>query len=200
MRTRTDPRLAAARAGQVEFRKGPSRLKDAKPWDPIIACPLGGYLADPVVLRDRPPFVPYRWRDPRRARAWHRLPADLIAQMAAEDTEPLPIAATGAQIPDFRRRPAMGVVQNALEEIKKIGNELLAEGHKLAEPLLAEIHKLSGDVPAVEAEVKTDAETVAHDAVAAEAPVVTETVHDATAVAEHAVADVAGAGAEPAKP
>lgn len=77
---------------------------------------------------------------------------------------------------------------------------MLEEGHKLIGDLKAWMEKLTGHVPAVEAEVKADAETVTHDAVKAEAPVVTEAVHDATAVAETAVADVAGAATEPAKP
>lgn len=73
---------------------------------------------------------------------------------------------------------------------------MLEEGHKLIGDLKAWMEKLTGHVPAVEAEVKTDAETVAHDAVAAEKPVVTEAVHDATVVAETAVADVTAPAAE----
>lgn len=85
----------------------------------------------------------------------------------------------------------MSAMKAALDEIKTIVGELEAEGHKLAAPLKAWVEKLTGAVPAVEAEVKADAEQVAKDAVAAEAPVEAEAVKDAEKVAEHVVTDVA---------
>lgn len=75
----------------------------------------------------------------------------------------------------------MSAMKTALDEIKTIADELEAEGHKLGATLKAWVQKLTGAVPAVEAEVKMDAEQVAHDAVAAEAPVVNEAVQDVAA-------------------
>lgn len=82
----------------------------------------------------------------------------------------------------------MSAMKAALDEIKTIADELEAEGHKLAATLKAWVEKLTGNLPAAEAEVKTDAETVAKDAVTAEAPVVNEAVQDVAAVADTAVA------------
>lgn len=92
----------------------------------------------------------------------------------------------------------MSAMKAALDEIKTIADELEAEGHKLGSALKAWVEKLTGHLPAVEAEVKVDAEQVAKDAVAAEAPVEAEAVHDAEKVAAKAVAAVTEAVAAPA--
>jgi hypothetical protein len=84
----------------------------------------------------------------------------------------------------------MPAMKAALDEIKKIANELEAEGHKLGATLKAWVEKLTGEAPVVEAEVKTDAEQVAKDAAEAEAPVAAEVMQDVAAVADHAVTGV----------
>lgn len=76
--------------------------------------------------------------------------------------------------------------KEAVDEVRRIKEKLLAEGHAEAAKLVEAYHVLFGDAAKVEAEVKADAETVAHDAVAAEAPVVNEAVQDVAAVADHA--------------
>jgi hypothetical protein len=89
----------------------------------------------------------------------------------------------------------MSAMKAALAEIKQIADELEAEGHKLASTLKAWVEKLTGNLPAAEAEVKTDAEQVAKDAVAAEAPVVAEAMQDVAAVADHAAQSATEASA-----
>jgi hypothetical protein len=84
----------------------------------------------------------------------------------------------------------MSAMKAALDEIKKIADELEAEGHKLGATLKAWVEKLAGAAPKVEAEVKADAEQVAKDAVAAEAPVAAEAMQDVVAAADHAVTEV----------
>lgn len=91
----------------------------------------------------------------------------------------------------------MSAMKAALDEIKQIADELEAEGHKLGATLKTWVEKLTGHLPQVEAEVKADAEQVAHDAVTAEAPVVNEAVQDVAAVAETAAA---GDTTPPVKP
>lgn len=88
----------------------------------------------------------------------------------------------------------MGVVKSALDEIKTVADELEAEGHKLAATLKVWLEKLAAHLPEAEAEAKADAEQVAKDAVAAEAPVVNKAVQDVAAVGEAAVV---GDGAAP---
>lgn len=78
----------------------------------------------------------------------------------------------------------MSAMKAALDEIKKIAEELITEGHKLAAPLVAWIDKVMGDLPAAEAAAKTDAAQVVTDAVKAEEPVAAEAVKDAEHVAE----------------
>lgn len=87
-----------------------------------------------------------------------------------------------------------------LDEGHALIAQLEEKGHELAEAFRAWFDKLRGHLPEVEAEVKADAEQVAHDAETAAAPVVAEAEHDAEKVAEHAVADVTATATEPAKP
>lgn len=90
----------------------------------------------------------------------------------------------------------MGMAKDVLAELHTIWGELKAEGHKEADRVHAVYERLHALLPGVEAEVKADAEQVAHDAVAAEAPVVNEAVQDVAAVADTAAT---GASAEPTK-
>lgn len=84
----------------------------------------------------------------------------------------------------------MGMAKDVLAEVHAVWGTLKAEGHKEADRLHAAYEHLHDLLPGVEAEVKADAEQVAHDAVAAEAPVVNEAVQNVAAVADHAVTDV----------
>jgi len=85
----------------------------------------------------------------------------------------------------------MSAMKNALHDLEAKGHALIAQleekQHELAAEFRAWFNDLTGHLPAVEAEVKADAEQVAHDAVAAEAPVVNESVQDVAAVGETAV-------------
>lgn len=85
----------------------------------------------------------------------------------------------------------MSAMKTAFTELEARGHALITQleekGHELAAPFRAWFDEFTGRLPAVEAEVKTDAEKVAHDAVAVEAPVVNEAVQDVAAVADHAV-------------
>lgn len=89
-----------------------------------------------------------------------------------------------------------------MSNIKNLIAEIHAEINKLesgaADRLRGLFDKLTGHLPQVEAEVKTDAEKVAHDAVAAEKPVEAEAVHDAEKVAGDTAAAVTEAAAAPA--
>ena len=87
----------------------------------------------------------------------------------------------------------MGAAKDVLAEIHAIWGQLKTEGHKEADRLHAAYKHLHDLLPGVEAEVKADAEQVAHDAIAAEAPVANEAVQDAAAVADHAVTGVTAA-------
>ena len=100
MRLRNDPRLTAARAGQVEFRRVPNKTR-VQAWQGYTPCPLGGWLKDGVALRPQHEFRPYQWRDPARARYWARLPPDLIELMKTEEAEAL-------QHEDSSRPPVRG--------------------------------------------------------------------------------------------
>lgn len=98
----------------------------------------------------------------------------------------------------------MGVVKSAFSDLEARGHALIAQleekGHELAAEFRTWFDELTGRLPAVEAEVKADAEQVAHDAVAVEAPVVNEAVQDVAAIGETAVAgDVTSAATEPAQ-
>lgn len=95
----------------------------------------------------------------------------------------------------------MSAMKTALVELEAKGHALIAQleekSHELATEFRTWYDQFTGHLPKVEAEVKTDAEQVAHDAVAAEAPVATEAVQAVAAVADHAVT---GVTTEPAKP
>jgi len=80
----------------------------------------------------------------------------------------------------------MGAAKDVLAEIHAIWGQLKTEGHKEADRLHAAYKHLHDLLPGVEAEVKADAEQVAHDAVVAEAPVANEAMQDVAAVADHA--------------
>jgi len=77
---------------------------------------------------------------------------------------------------------------SAMKSLQAEGHALIAQleekEHELAAAFRDWFNRLTGAVPAVEAEVKADAEKVAHDAVAAEA------MQDVAAVADHAVTGV----------
>jgi len=80
---------------------------------------------------------------------------------------------------------------SAMKNLQAEGHALIVQleekEHELAAAFRDWFNRLTGAVPAVEAEVKADAEQVAHDAVVAEAPVAAEAVQDVAAVADHAV-------------
>lgn len=82
-------------------------------------------------------------------------------------------------------------------DYKAVIEELRVEFDKLEAGASARLHalldRLTGHVPAVEAEVKADAEQVAHDAETAAAPVVAEAEQDAGHVAGEVAADVTAA-------
>lgn len=80
--------------------------------------------------------------------------------------------------------------KDALAELKVVKDKLVAEGHAEAAKIAEIFHALMGDAPKVEAEAKTDVAQVAHDAVAAEAPVVNEAMQDVAAVADTAASGV----------
>jgi len=79
---------------------------------------------------------------------------------------------------------------SAMKSLQVEGHALIAQleekEHELAAAFRNWFNRLTGAVPAVEAEVKADAEQVAHDAVAAEEPVAAEAMQDVAAVADHA--------------
>lgn len=75
-----------------------------------------------------------------------------------------------------------------IDELHTLLGELEADGHKLAAPIKARFEELLTIV-------KSDAEQVARDAVAAEEPVVNEAVQDVASVGETAVAGDATAPA-----
>jgi len=83
---------------------------------------------------------------------------------------------------------------SAMKNLQAEGHALIAQleekEHELAAAFRDWFNRLTGAVPAVEAEVKADAEQVAKDAVAAEAPVAAEAMQDVAAVADHAVTGV----------
>lgn len=93
---------------------------------------------------------------------------------------------------------AVGAVKNVFHDLETKGHALIVQleekEHELAGAFRSWFDELTGKLPEVEAEVKVDAEQVAHDAVAAEAPVVNEAVQDVAAVADTAAS---GASAEP---
>ena len=84
----------------------------------------------------------------------------------------------------------------AEERLHSLIVQLEESGHELADEFRKVFDQLHGRVPAVEAEAKADAEQVAHDAVAAEAPVVNEAVQDVAAIADTAVTSVSTPAAE----
>lgn len=75
VRPHDDPRFTASRLGQIQGR---------------ITSPIGQHLEGATVLKPRPEFRPYQWRNPARARDWARLPPDLIELMQAEGIDALP--------------------------------------------------------------------------------------------------------------
>lgn len=85
----------------------------------------------------------------------------------------------------------MSATTALLDEFHALVAHLEEEEHRLAERFRALFDKLNGDLPAVETEVKADAETVAHDAEVAAAPVEAEVAKDAEHVASEVAADVA---------
>lgn len=98
----------------------------------------------------------------------------------------------------------MSAMKTAFTELEARGHALIAQleekGHELAHEFRTWYDEFTGAVPAVEAEVKADAEQVAHDAVAAEAPVAQEAMQDVAAVADTAVSGVTNPPAtQPAK-
>lgn len=84
-----------------------------------------------------------------------------------------------------------------MSDMKNLLDEIRAEFDKLETGVSTRLHALLdrvlGDAPALEAEVKSDAETVAHDAEAAAALVATETVADVEHVAAEVAAEVPAA-------
>lgn len=94
---------------------------------------------------------------------------------------------------------AVSAMKNALHDLENKGDALIAQleekEHELAGEFRTWFNEFTGKLPAVEAEVKADADQVAKDAVAAEAPVVNEAVQDVAAVADTAAT---GATTEPA--
>lgn len=98
----------------------------------------------------------------------------------------------------------MSAMKTAFTELEARGHALITQleekGHELAAPFRAWFDEFTGRLPKVEAEVKADAEQVAHDAVAAEAPVAQEAMQDVAAVADTAVSGVTTPpAAEPTK-
>lgn len=95
---------------------------------------------------------------------------------------------------------AVGAVKNAFHDLETKGHALIAQleekEHELADAFRSWFDELTGKLPAVESEVKDDAEQVAKDAVATEAPVAQEAMQDVAAVADHVVTR---ATAEPTK-
>lgn len=77
--------------------------------------------------------------------------------------------------------------KDALAELHLIKEKLAAEGHALAAKIDEVYRVLLDEAPKIKAEVKADAEQVAKDAVAAEAPVVQGAVQNVAAVADTAV-------------
>ncbi|NUQ98357.1 MAG: hypothetical protein HOY79_17995 [Streptomyces sp.] len=94
----------------------------------------------------------------------------------------------------------MPAMKNAFHDLEAEGHALIAQleekEHELAAAFRSWFDKLTGHLPAVETEVKSDTEQVAHDAVAAEAPVVNEAMQDVAAIADTAVTSVATPAAE----
>lgn len=88
----------------------------------------------------------------------------------------------------------MSAMKAAWHDLEAKGHALIAQleekDHVLAADFRNWFGKLTGHLPAVEAEVKADAEKVAHDAVEAEKPVANETMQDVAAVTSDAVAGV----------
>lgn len=98
----------------------------------------------------------------------------------------------------------VGAIKNAYtaaeERLHALIVQLEESGHVLAGEIRKEFNLLHGRAAVVEAEVKADAEQVAHDAEAAAAPVVTEAERDAQTVAGEVTQDATAAVAEAAAP
>jgi len=70
-----------------------------------------------------------------------------------------------------------------IAHLEERGHEL---GHELTTEFWAWFDEITGKLQEIEAKAKADTEQVAHDAVAAEAPVAAEVMQDVAAVADHA--------------
>jgi vacuolar-type H+-ATPase subunit D/Vma8 len=96
----------------------------------------------------------------------------------------------------------VGAMKSELVNLEAKGHALITQleekEHELAGEFRSWFNELTGHLPAVEAEVKSDAQQVAHDAVAAEAPVAAKAMQDVAAVADAAVTGSATPVAPPA--
>ncbi len=82
----------------------------------------------------------------------------------------------------------MSIIQAVEADLRKIWAELEAEGHAAAARVKSVIDRLKGDVPALEAEVKTDAADVAKTA---ETQGLVPAEHEAAADAGHVGGEIA---------